>query len=125
MDKAVALACVFGLGMCFSILGSISVKLMPRLKIDQGKFGSLISAFMFCCLVASLIVGVMVDSVGFKPLAIAGFIITAICFFLLARSKSYGAAVVACLLLGFGAMALNTAGNTMIPLVLFGGENQA
>ena len=43
MEKVVALMCVFGLGMCFSILGSISVKLMPRLKIDQGKFGTLIS----------------------------------------------------------------------------------
>jgi len=37
MEKIVALLCVFGLGMCFSLLGSISVKLMPRLKIDKGK----------------------------------------------------------------------------------------
>ena len=43
MDKAVALLSVFGLGMCFSLLGSISIKLMPRIKMDQGKFGSLIS----------------------------------------------------------------------------------
>ena len=56
MEKVVALLCVFGLGMCFSLLGSISVKLIPRLKIDQGKFGSLISAFMLTCLIASLIV---------------------------------------------------------------------
>ena len=32
MEKAVALLCVFGLGMCFSLLGSISVKLIPRLE---------------------------------------------------------------------------------------------
>ena len=60
MEKAVALLSVFGLGMCFTLLGSISVKLMPRLNIDKGKFGSLISAFMFSCLVASLIVGVVI-----------------------------------------------------------------
>jgi fucose permease len=111
--------------MCFSILGSISVKLMPRLEMDKGRFGTLISAFMFCCLIASLIVGVLVDTLGFQPLAIAGFVITAVCFFLLARGKSFGAAVTACVLLGFGAMALNTAGNTMIPMVLFGGEDPA
>lgn len=125
MDKIVALLCVFGLGMCFSLLGSVSVKLMPRLKIDEGKFGSLISAFMFTCLVASLIIGVVVDKVGYKPVAIFGFLVTAICIFLLARGATYGMAFVACLLLGFGAMALNTAGNTLIPVVLFEGKNPA
>jgi fucose permease len=125
MEKVVALLCVFGLGMCFSLLGSISVKLMPRLKIDQGKFGSLISAFMFTCLVASLITGVVVDRIGYKPVAIFGFIATAVCIFILARGQTYGTALLPCLLLGFGAMALNTAGNTLIPVVLFGGKNPA
>jgi fucose permease len=125
MEKVVALLCVFGLGMCFSLLGSISVKLMPRLKIDQGKFGSLISAFMFTCLIASLITGVVVDKIGYKPVAIFGFIATAVCIFILARGQTYGSALLPCLLLGFGAMALNTAGNTLIPVVLFAGKNPA
>lgn len=125
MEKIVALLCVFGLGMCFSLLGSISVKLMPRLKIDQGKFGSLISAFMFTCLIASLIVGVTIDKLGYKPIAIFGFVATAACIFLLARSTTYRMVLGSCLLLGFGAMALNTAGNTMIPVVLYGGQNPA
>ena len=125
MEKIVALLCVFGLGMCFSLLGSISVKLMPRLKIDQGKFGSLISVFMFTCLIASLIVGMVVDKLGYKPVAIFGFIVTALCIFMLARGKTYGLVFWPCLLLGFGAMALNTAGNTLIPVVLFEGKNPA
>ncbi|MHC4069067.1 MAG: MFS transporter [Planctomycetota bacterium] len=125
MEKIVALLCVFGLGMCFSLLGSISVKLMPRLKIDQGKFGSLISAFMFSCLVASLVLGVTIDKIGYKPVAIFGFIATAACIFIFAYGKTYGAVLLPCLLLGFGAMALNTAGNTLIPVVLFGGQNPA
>ncbi len=125
MEKVVAVLSVFGLGMCFSLLGSISVKLMPRLKIDEGKFGSLISSFMFSCLVASLIIGVVIDSIGYKPVAIFGFALTAICIFILARAKSYSTALVPCLFLGFGAMAMNTAGNTMIPIVLFDGQNPA
>lgn len=125
MEKLVALLCVFGLGMCFSLLGSISIKLMPRLKIDQGKFGSLISAFMFTCLIASLIMGVTIDKIGYKPVAIFGFVLTALCIFILARGKTYGTVVLPCLLLGFGAMALNTAGNVMGPQVLFEGKNQA
>lgn len=38
MVQLVALMCVYGLGSCFALLGSTSVKLMPRLRIDQGKF---------------------------------------------------------------------------------------
>ncbi len=111
--------------MCFSLLGSISVKLIPRLRIDQGKFGSLISAFMFSCLVASLIIGVVIDKVGYKPVAILGFVLTVLCIFLFAYSSTYVTVVWSCLLLGFGAMALNTAGNTLIPVVLYGGKNPA
>lgn len=125
MEKVVALLCVFGLGMCFSLLGSISVKLMPRLKIDQGKFGSLISAFMLTSLFASLAMGMIVDKLGYKPVAVFGFIASALCIFMLARGKTYASVFLPCLLLGFGAMALNTAGNTLIPKILFGGENPA
>jgi len=98
---------------------------MPRLKIDKGKFGSLISTFMFSCLVASLIMGVVIDKIGYKPVAVFGFAATALCILLLAQGKTFVMAAVACILLGFGAMALNTAGNTLIPVVLFEGQNPA
>ena len=58
MIKLVALLGSFGLGVCFSLLGAISVKLMPRLGIDKGQFGTLISLFMGSCLVLSLVMGV-------------------------------------------------------------------
>ncbi len=125
MDKAVALLSVFGLGICFSLLGSISVKLMPRLNIDKGRFGSLISGFMFTCLLASLVMGIAVDKMGYKPVAIFGFAATAGCIFMLAGARGYGLTLLPCLLLGFGAMAMNTVGNTLIPRILFGGTNPA
>jgi len=121
----VALMSVFGLGMCFSVLGSISVKLMPRLNIDKGKFGSLISMFMFSCVIASLIIGVVIDKIGYRPVAIFGFVAVAVCIFLIGRGKTYSAVVWPCLLLGIAAMAVNIAGNTLIPQVLFGGENES
>jgi fucose permease len=125
MVVLVALLGSFGLGMCFSLLGSVSIKLMPRLNIDKGKFGTLISAFMFTCLVASLIVGVSLDKIGYKPVAIFGFVATAICIFLIARGKTFSNVLISCLLLGFGAMALNVTANTLLPIVLFGGKNPA
>ncbi len=125
MVQAVALLCVFGLGVCFSLLGSISVKLMPRVQIDAGRFGTLISVFMFACLIASLVVGVVTDAIGYQWVAVIGFLLTAICIFILAFGKSFSAVLLPCLLLGFGAMALNTAGNVMAPQVLFDGKDPA
>lgn len=125
MVQIVALMCLFGLGMCFSLLGSVSVKLMPRLKIDAGRFGTLISTFMFSCLIASLVVGVVTDAIGFKWVAVIGFIVTAISIFILAKGKSYTAVLLPCILLGIGAMAMSTVGNVMVTKVLFNGEAMA
>lgn len=125
MVQAVALMCVFGLGMCFALLGSISVKLMPRLKIDEGKFGTLISTFMFSCLIASLLIGVITDAIGFKWVAVVGFSAAAVCIFILATGKSYTAVMLPCALLGIGAMAMNTTGNVMATKVLFEGNDPA
>jgi len=125
MVQIVALMCVFGLGMCFALLGSISVKLMPRLKIDAGKFGTLISTFMFSCLIASLLIGVITDTIGFKWVAVIGFVATGVCIFVLATGKSYNAVMLPCILLGIGAMAMNTAGNVMATKVLFEGQDPA
>lgn len=125
MATVVSLLALFGLGSCFALLGSINVKLMPRLNIDEGQFGSLVAAFMFSAVIASLIVGVTLDSIGFKPVAITGFVAVTLVILMLARGKTYGMVMVASILLGIAAMALNTAGNTMAPIVLFGGENPA
>ena len=60
-----------------------------------------------------------------SPSPFLGFGAASLCIFLLARSRTYASAVPCCFLLGFGAMALNTAGNTLIPVILFGGKNPA
>ena len=124
LTAPVALLCVFGLGMCFSLLGSISVKLMPRLKIDTGRFGTLISGMMIACLVASLAIGVLIDAWGHKPFAIIGFIMAGLCILIIARARTFGAVLAACVVLGVGAMCLNNVGNTLIPRVLFGGRKE-
>lgn len=111
--QVVGLSGAFGLGMCFAVLGSIAVKMMPRMSIDQAKFGTMISAFMFACLIASLVVGVMMDSLGYKTVAIAGFVAAAAAILILANVKSFGPGVIACILLGVGAMACNTTGNVL------------
>jgi fucose permease len=125
MVTIAAVSCVFGLGMCFALLGSIGVKLMPRLGIDRGRFGTLISVLMTTSLIASLIMGMITDKIGFEPVAVFGFLATSLSLFVLGRSRTFASAAATCVLLGLGAMALNTAGNTLIPIVLFGGANPA
>jgi len=119
----VALLCVFGLGIVFSILGSVKLDLADKLKIRDAQVGGLISALMFTSLIVILLIGPLVDKFGHKPLAIFGFLASAACILAIAYARSYGAALVACILLGVGGMCLNTVGNSLIPRVLFGGTN--
>lgn len=124
----VGLSGSFGLGMCFALLGSIAVKMMPRMAVDQARFGTMISAFMSACLVASLAVGVMMDSLGYQTVAVVGFAAAAVAVLLLANARSSEAGMLACILLGIGAMACNTTGNvlgTSVVQTLFEGDAAA
>jgi len=44
---------------------------------------------------------------------------------MLALASSFSVALIACILLGVGAMSLNTVGNTLVPIVLFEGKDPA
>jgi fucose permease len=125
MTAAVALMAVFSLAVCFIILGSISSDLMKVLQIDDAQFGSLIMALFLTSCIVQLFIGPLVDKLGYKPLAVVGFIVTSGSIFLLAYAKTFNAAFAACVLLGVGAMSLNTVGNTLIPVVLFEGKDPA
>ena len=124
MIEAVALMSVFGLGIAFSVLGSLKLDLTKMLNIDDAQFGKLISALMFTSIFVVLAFGPLVDMFGYKPIAILGFILGFIAIFMLISSKSYSMALLSCVVLGIGAMCMNL-GNTLIPMVLFDGKNPA
>ncbi|NOY60867.1 MAG: MFS transporter [Calditrichaeota bacterium] len=125
MTAVVALMAVFTLAICFIILGSISVELMAALNIDAGQFGTLVMGLFLTSCIVELFIGPLVDKVGYKPVAILGFVVTSLSMFVLAFSTTFALALVACILLGVGAMSLNTVGNTLIPVVLFKGKDPA
>jgi fucose permease len=125
MTAAVALMAVFSLAVCFILLGSVSSDLMAALEIDEAQFGSLIMALFLTSCVVELFIGPAVDRFGYKPFAILGFVVTSASIFLLAYAATFGAAFLASVLLGVGAMSLNTVGNTLIPVVLFEGKDPA
>jgi fucose permease len=121
----VALMAVFSLAVCFIILGSISSDLQKALNIDNDAFGSLVMTLLLTSCVVQLFIGPAVDRFGYRSLAIIGFVVSAGSIFLLAFADSFSIAFIACMLLGLGAMALNTVGNTLIPVVLFEGKDPA
>ena len=125
MTAVVALVAVFTLAICLIILGSISTELMDALGIDSGQFGTLVTAlFLTSCLV-QLVTGPLVDKIGHKPVAVIGFAAVSISMFILSFASSFTVALMACVILGIGAMSVNTVGNTLIPVVLFGGKDPA
>ncbi len=125
MTAAVALMAVFSLAVCFILLGSVSSDLMGALGIDEARFGSLIMALFLTSCIVQIFIGPAVDRFGYKPFAILGFVVTSASIFLLAFATTYGTAFLASVLLGVGAMSLNTVGNTLIPVVLFEGKDPA
>ena len=125
LGATVAFSGVFALGVIFSILGSIKLQLAETLQIDDAKVGTLISSMMFSCLIAVLIIGPLTDKVGYKAVALTGFVLGAFCVWLLASARSYKVALLASLLLGIAAMCVNTVGNTLGPTILFGGADAA
>jgi fucose permease len=125
MTAVVALMAVFTLAFCFIILGAISVELMDSLGIDEGQFGTLAMGLFLTSCIVQLIIGPLVDKLGYKPIAILGFVVTSASVFLLAFASNFGLALISCILLGIGAMSLNTVGNTLIPIVLFEGKDPA
>jgi len=125
MTAVVALMAVFTLAICFIILGAISVELRDTLGINEGQFGTLVMGLLLTSCIVQLIIGPLVDKLGYKPIAILGFVVTSVSMFLLAFAASFGLALFACILLGIGAMSLNTVGNTLIPIVLFEGKDPA
>lgn len=125
MTASVALMAVFTLAICFIILGAVSVELMKTLSINEGQFGTLVMGLFLTSCIIQIFIGPLVDKVGYKPVAILGFSVTAISMFLLALASTFNLALLACILLGIGAMSLNTVGNTLIPIVLFQGKDPA
>ncbi len=124
MIQIVALLSVFGLGIAFSVIGAMKLELVKQLQIDDAQFGKLISALMFTSIFVVLAFGPLVDLFGYRPVAIAGFLLGALAVFMLVTSRSYGTAILSCIVLGIGAMCLNL-GNTLIPMVLFPGNPAA
>lgn len=125
LTAVVAIMAVFTLAVCFIFLGSVSTELMERIGIDGNQFGTLVTIFSLTCMLVQLGIGLLVDKLGHKPLAVAGLLITGAAILLFGVVTTHTLAILAAILLGIGAICCNTVGNTLLPVVLFDGKDPA
>ena len=85
----VALTAVFTLAICFILIGAISEEIKARLGIDNSAVGSLAMALFLTSLAVQLFVGILVDKLGHKIMAIVGFVATSGAVFLLAAATTW------------------------------------
>jgi len=121
----VAIIGAFSVGLVFILLGSISVELMIELGIDAAQFGTLVMTLFLTMVIVQLFIGPLVDKVGYKPVAIGGFLVTPVGILILSFASSFTLAFFSCILLGIGAISISTVANTLMPVVLFKGKDPA
>lgn len=102
-------------GMCHALLGSIKVPLARKLQIDEARVGGLVSVFGFTLIPMVLAAGFLVDEFGKQTVLAGGFLLLIASLLILSRLRSYGAALVAVLILGSGWSALVNVLNVTSP----------
>lgn len=123
MIQIVAVMCMFQFGVVISSLGALKLSIAKELNLDNRQVAGLISAMMLTSAVVVLLVGPLVDAFGHRPLAVMGLVTGAAGLSLLVSARSYGFAILACVILGIGGICACTVSSTLMPLVLFGGKN--
>ncbi|HEX7084980.1 MAG TPA: MFS transporter [Vicinamibacterales bacterium] len=111
---AVAQAGMFVFGIVMALVGAVVPPLSERLAIALGDVGTLFLAMNFAMLVASLVLGLIVDRFGLKlPLA-SGPALVALGLVLIGRAGEYAQLIPAVVALGFGGGFVNGAANTLV-----------
>jgi fucose permease len=109
-----AYAGMFVFGIVMALLGAVIPSLSASLNFTLAQAGTLFLVMNGCMLIASLVLGVLMDRFGMKPpLAIAPWLV-ALSLVLIARAGAYADLLPAVVLAGIGGGALNGATNTLV-----------
>jgi fucose permease len=111
---ALAHAGMFTFGLVMALIGAIVPTLTGTLSLTLGNVGTLFLAMNFAMLMASFVVGLVMDRGGLKIPLVAGAWLVAGALVLVGRASSYAALLPAVACLGFGGGALNTGTNTLV-----------
>jgi fucose permease len=110
----VAALAVFAFGMVTVFPGSVKLRLVDRVPMDDARVGRMITVWQFTTLILTLFVGPLLDNIGHKYVLAAGFIIVAIGIWAFAFAQHPSGAFLASMLLGIGGSCVNAGGNTLL-----------
>jgi fucose permease len=111
---AIACAGMFVFGVVMALLGAVMPVLSERLALGLADVGSIFLAANAAMLVASVVVGPLMDRLGMKAPLVAGAALVAAALGLVAVAGDFAALVAAVALLGLGGGALNAGTNTLV-----------
>ena len=86
-------------GMGVALLGSVKVSLARRLGMDEARVGGLVSMFGFAMMPVMLVMGFLTDLLDKQLVIVVGSLLITASLVILARARSYGAALLAVLFL--------------------------
>lgn len=109
-----AWAGLFLFGVAMALLGAVLPLLSERLRFDLAQAGMLFLVMNTAILVASLVLGPLMDRFGTKPPLTAAPVLVAAALARVATAGSFGDLLWGVGLLGLGGGALNSAGNTLV-----------
>jgi fucose permease len=105
---------IFIFGIVMALVGAIVPAMTGRVSITLGQIGTLFLVMNFGMLMASLVVGLVVDRVGLKVPLAAGAALVGVGLVVIAAAHTYGSMLVAVIGVGFGGGALNAVTNTLV-----------
>jgi MFS transporter, FHS family, glucose/mannose:H+ symporter len=112
--QALAHAGMFVFGIVMALVGAIVPTLTTRLPLTLGDVGTLFLAMNATMLVASLVVGLLMDRQGLRLPLVAGAWLVALALVLIARATGLAMLLPAVACLGFGGGMLNAGTNTLV-----------
>lgn len=123
MIQVIAILCLAVYGAVISLLVGLKHDIARRLGIDDAKAGILFSGFMFAGAAGVVLLSASIDVLGHARVTCFGFAFTTVALACLALCRRYKQFLWVYVLLSIGAMCIISVGNTLLPLVLFGGGN--
>ncbi len=115
LTSVVAYAALFTFGMIVAFPGSIKLRFVKRLGIDDARMGRLVMAWQAVALAATLLAGPLLDHIGHRYILVAGFLISGVAIGVFAVAQRISVAFLAAALLGIGGSCVNVGGNTLLP----------
>jgi len=111
-----ACAAMFVFGIVLAILGALFglPAMRERLGITLVEQGDILLLLFFGVFLSTVIVGPMIDSFGNKSVLTVSAALVTLAFIALAFAHSFGSAVSAAIVLGFGGGGLNTSSNALV-----------